>query len=118
MTEKFLTIFFAMIFVIVSSSNELTLDDVSRLNQTKVRRIIQVQKASDIYEGIAYAIKHKHKLTIAGKRHSQGGHIVYKDGVVLDMSSFDQVLSIDPQKRVITVQSGISWAQIQEEVNR
>ena len=28
-----------------------------------------------------------------------------------------QVLSIDPQKRVITVQSGISWAQIQEEVN-
>ena len=117
MTEKFLAIFFAMIFVIVSSSNELTLDDVSRLNQTKVRRIIQVQKASDIYEGIAYAIKHKHKLTIAGKRHSQGGHIVYKDGVVLDMSSFDQVLSIDPQKRVITVQSGISWAQIQEAVN-
>ena len=117
MTEKLFIILFTMISGIVSLANELTLDDVSRLNQTKVNRIIRVQKTSDIHAGIAYAIKHKHKLTIAGKRHSQGGHIVYKDGVVLDMSSFDQVLSIDPQKRAITVQSGISWAQIQEVVN-
>ena len=101
----------------VTFADNLTLDDVSRLNETKINRIIQVQDSSHIQEGLIYAIEHGLKVSIAGKRHSQGGHVVNKNGVVLDMTDFDKILDINPKKQTITVQTGISWAQIQEAVN-
>ena len=101
----------------VTFADNLTLDDVSRLNETKINRIIRVQDSSHIQEGLIYAIKHGLKVSIAGKRHSQGGHVVNKNGVVLDMTDFDKILDINPKKQTITVQTGISWAQIQEAVN-
>ena len=109
--------FLVLFFNWVSLADDLTLDDVSRLNETKINRIIRVQDSSHIQEGLIYAIKHRLKVSIAGKRHSQGGHVVYKNGVVLDMTDFDKILDINPKKQTITVQTGISWAQIQETVN-
>ena len=115
---KMLFINFLVLFLNwVTFADNLTLDDVSRLNETKINRIIQVQDSSHIQEGLIYAIKHGLKVSIAGKRHSQGGHIVNKNGVVLDMTDFDKILDINPKKQTITVQTGISWAQIQEAVN-
>ena len=102
--------FLVLFFNWVSLADDLTLDDVSRLNETKINRIIRVQDSSHIQEGLIYAIKHRLKVSIAGKRHSQGGHVVYKNGVVLDMTAFDKVLDINPKKQTITVQTGISWA--------
>ena len=90
---------------LVSLADDLTLDDVSRLNETKINRIIRVQESSHIQEGLIYASKHGLKVSIAGKRHSQGGHVVYKNGVVLDMTDFDKILDINPKKQTITVQT-------------
>ena len=90
--------FLVLFFNWGSLADDLTLDDVSRLNETKINRIIRVQDSSHIQEGLIYAIKHRLKVSIAGKRHSQGGHVVYKNGVVLDMTDFDKILDINPKK--------------------
>ena len=62
--------FLVLFFSWVSFADDLTLDDVSRLNETKINRIIRVQDSSHIQEGLIYAIKHGLKVSIAGKRHS------------------------------------------------
>ena len=47
-----------------------------------------------------------------------GGHAFYKDAVVINMLSFNKILSIDHKKKIITVQSGVTWGQIIECINK
>lgn len=35
------------------------------------------------------------KISIAGQRHSQGGHTYYEDGIVVDMASYNAIVSIE-----------------------
>src|SRR5262249_4884223 len=50
--------------------------------------------------------------SIAGVRHSQGGQAFAKHAVVLDMTTFNK-MQLDETRKVITVQSGARWHDIQ-----
>ena len=56
-------------------------------------------------------------VTVSGVHHSLGGQITYADSLYLDMSDFDKVLDFDTDKKLITVQTGISWSQIQHVID-
>ena len=92
-------------------------NDVSRLNPEIISNIIKVRSQEDVVTTLKN-LPQKTKLTISGTRHSQGGHIVYPNATVLDMSHFNKILSISPQDKLIVVQSGATWAIIQEEANK
>ena len=57
-------------------------------------------------------------VTVSGVHHSLGGQITYAHSLFLDMSDFDKVLEFDTEAKLITVQSGIKWSQIQQEIGR
>src|SRR5262249_39645440 len=50
--------------------------------------------------------------SIAGVRHSMGGHAFSKNGLVLDMTGFTR-MRLDAERRLITVQTGARWHDIQ-----
>ncbi|EMF45585.1 oxidoreductase, FAD-binding protein [Planococcus halocryophilus Or1] len=56
-------------------------------------------------------------LSIAGMQHSQGGQTVYPNGIMIDMKPYNQVLEVDSKDKTVTVQSGATWADIQEAIN-
>ena len=56
-------------------------------------------------------------ITVSGVHHSLGGKITYPNSLYLDMSHFNQVLEFDTEKKLITVQTGISWGQIQKVID-
>jgi len=56
-------------------------------------------------------------VTVSGVQHSLGGGVTYPSSLYLDMSDFDAVLNFDTDKKQITVQSGISWKQIQQVID-
>lgn len=88
------------------------LNDVSRLNPTHVHAIVQEKEIEGLQAALAEARERHLKVSIAGKRHSMGGHAFYEDAVVLDMTSFDKVLAVDPAARTMTVQSGATWSEV------
>ena len=94
-----------------------TWNDVSRLNPELVGKIVQVTDESDVVNALKTMPKGKH-IVISGTKHSQGGHIVYPDAVVLDMTKFNKIKSISVEEKVLTVQSGVTWGQVQTAVNR
>ncbi|WP_018690928.1 FAD-binding oxidoreductase [Algicola sagamiensis] len=94
-----------------------TWNDVSRLNQTKVAKIVEAKTESDLLLAIEYARQHKKQISISGTQHSQGGHIATLDGVVLDMRSFNQIMNISAKDKTIQVQSGVTWDHIQKVIN-
>lgn len=90
-----------------------TINDVSCLNPTPVSDIIAVQTIDDVSGALTRARREGLKVSIAGARHSQGGHAFAPGALVLDMRGFKS-MSLDENARVLKVQSGATWHDIQK----
>lgn len=117
MKMQFLLLLVCCLFVGVPQAHAETWNDVSRINPERVSKIITVRSQHDVVNTLKNLPKNT-KVTISGTRHSQGGHIVYPDGIVLDMTGFNKVVSVSPKDKSITVQSGATWALVQQAANK
>ncbi|WP_373232068.1 FAD-dependent oxidoreductase [Cohnella sp.] len=91
--------------------------DYSKLHPVKVERVVTGKEEQQLIETILEAKEKNLKVSIAGQRHSQGGHTYYEDGIVVDISAFNKIVSFDPSAKKITVQAGATWADIQDRIN-
>ena len=94
-----------------------TINDFSHLNKTTVSTIYYPSSIEEIHAIIENAKKSGKKVSTAGKRHSQGGHAFYPDNVVIDTKNFNKIIGLNQQEKIITVQTGATWEQIQEFIN-
>lgn len=93
------------------------MNDVGRLVPIKVREVVQGQETEQIQQILKEAKKKEMKISIAGKQHSQGGHTYFKDAIVLDMTTYNRIIKVLPEEKLITVQSGATWEDVQEAIN-
>ncbi|WP_433742366.1 FAD-binding protein [Falsibacillus pallidus] len=93
-----------------------TVMDVSRLMPMKVKKVVKGKEVDELVDIIKEANKTGQKISIAGKRHSQGGHTFYKDAVVLDMQTHNKILKVDSSKKTVLVESGATWDDVQKAV--
>ncbi|MFG6496501.1 FAD-binding oxidoreductase [Fictibacillus sp. UD] len=91
----------------------IIVEDAGRLMPTKMK----VVKSSGSTRDLQKWVKEEETISIAGMQHSQGGHTLYPNGTLLDMKSYNEILNFNPKDKKITVQSGATWADIQEKIN-
>ena len=92
------------------------IDDASRLNLTHIAEVWRVPVDSDDPEGqisqlLARARAEGLRVSIAGARHSMGGHTIYPGGIVLDMLSWNQ-MELDESSKLLKVQAGAVWEDV------
>ncbi|UCE11778.1 MAG: NADH-quinone oxidoreductase subunit NuoB [Candidatus Thorarchaeota archaeon] len=81
--------------------------------------IVQPETPQEIKTLYEFANKHKIPLVPRGAGTSgYGGAIPRKGGIVVDMRRMDSVVEIDKENLTVTVEPGISWANLQFELNR
>ncbi len=108
-----------IITLVVENKNTLpfsqkggSINDISCLNSTPIYGLVKVEKEDDIKNALIFAQDNSLKLSLAGVRHSMGGQAFFKNAVVLDMTNFKQ-MSVDEETKVLRVQSGATWHDIQ-----
>jgi FAD/FMN-containing dehydrogenase len=94
-----------------------TINDASCLNQTPVYGIVRVTSADDVRGALQLARDRQLKVTAAGQRHSMGGQTFTRDGLVLDMRGMNR-LQLDRVHKILRAESGATWAQIQQLLDR
>ena len=94
-----------------------TINDASCLNQTPVYGIVRVTSADDVRGALQLASDRQLKVTAAGQRHSMGSQTFTRDGLVLDMRGMKR-LRLDKAHKVLRAESGATWAQIQQLLDR
>jgi decaprenylphospho-beta-D-ribofuranose 2-oxidase len=104
-------------WVIANTDSGNVISDVGRLMPIKIKKMVKGQEENSMVNTINEVQKEDLKVSIAGKRHSQGGHTYYPDAVVLDMRGYNKVLKVDPVHKTIHVQSGVTWNDIQKAIN-
>ncbi len=93
-----------------------TINDASCLNRTPVRGVVDVRQMDDVRNALAFARQHGLRVSIAGVRHSMGGHAFAPNALVLDMRGFNRI-TLDEQAAVVRVESGASWHDIQKAIH-
>lgn len=91
-------------------------DDVSRLNSTPVDSIVHVatgreEAIEQLVSLMAYAREHHLPVSIAGAKHSMGGHTIAREGIQVDMLPFKQLV-LDTSNNVLTVGAGALWSDV------
>ena len=98
-------------FAQVSTLEARTANDLSTLNKTTVQEIISPKTINELQTLIKVR---KGPFSIAGARCSQGGQTIASNGIVIDMCHLNQLIQLDPQKKLITIQTGATWRDIQQ----
>lgn len=89
------------------------INDASELSLTKVDSLIDVPNSKNeivtqLQEILKYSQTKKIPISIAGARHSMGGHTMYLNGIVLNMRPYKS-MQIDTLHNVLTIGSGALW---------
>ena len=69
----------------------IRVDDVTRMNEDSVQRIIFVRSIEDIRYALNLAKKCNAKVSIRGTKHSMGGHTIAKNGVFIYMANMNKI---------------------------
>jgi len=92
-------------------------EDRGRLLPVKMKSVKSSNSEVEIRSIVRAANRHDDKISIAGMQHSQGGQTLYPGGILLDMKQYNKILKLDEKNKLITVQSGVTWADIQSYIN-
>lgn len=87
-------------------------DKQSRLNRTRVARIVQPRSLEEVEATLRAASKEGKALSVCGGRHAMGGQQFGEDAVLLDITAFNRVLNFDRGRGLIEVQGGIKWPEL------
>ena len=101
-------------FPVRAAPGRRIVSDYSGLNAVSVamqRRPAATEEVSDAIGGWPGAI------SIGGGRFSMGGQVAAPDSLHLDMRGMNRVLALDPARRVVRVQAGISWRDLQDAID-
>jgi len=88
-----------------------TVNDITQLNPIAVERIATPTSVDEISRLVA---AHPGPISIGGGRNSQGGQTACTGCLFLDMARMNHILALDASSKIITVEAGVTWRQIQE----
>jgi len=91
-----------------------SVNDVTHLNPIEVFAIATPRSTDEIRTALNSTGL---PISIGGGHFSMGGHTASPDSLHLDLRQFNQVLHFDPAARLIRVQAGIRWCDIQKFVD-
>lgn len=94
-----------------------SIEDVARLETISAHEELRIQSIREIAGALERAATLNLPLTMAGARHSQGGHIAADGAIVVDTRAFNQILSLNIADKHIKVAPGATWDQVQRAVN-
>ena len=94
-------------------NTELDCNDVhSKLNPTRVARVLHPQSEAEVSEAIALARKLGLSVSICGARHAMGGQQFGEGSLLLDLSCFTEIHPVDRDRGVVEVGAGVKWPEL------
>jgi FAD/FMN-containing dehydrogenase len=94
---------------------ELTmwLNDVhSALNKTPVATVEKPISLAQLSDALRHAREQDLSVSVAGGRHAMGGQQFLTDGLHIDTTALNRVLSVDTERGLLEVEAGIMWPDI------
>lgn len=93
-------------------------DSQSLLNPTHVRGIVRPEKVDELAALVRAAGRERRAVCVSGGRHAMGGQQFATNDWLVDIRGLNQVERLDAERGTVTVQSGVEWPALIEELDR
>jgi FAD/FMN-containing dehydrogenase len=91
----------------------LLVNDVhSRLNPTRVDRVVTPRSLEELRSAIQAAAQQRKAVCVAGGRHAMGGQQFASDAVLIDSRRLARVLGLDAENGLVEAEAGIQWPEL------
>lgn len=91
-----------------------TVNDITRLNPIQVGRVVAPKSVEQIAELLRTS---QGPVSIGGARCSMGGQTAAPGSLHLDMRQMNKLVSLSKEERLVTVQAGMRWRDLQEQID-
>jgi FAD/FMN-containing dehydrogenase len=81
----------------------------SALNETRVRRLVEVDSTDAVARAVREARREGIAVSVAGGRHAMGAQQFGTDTLLVDTRPLSRILSFDPERGLVEVEAGILW---------
>lgn len=104
---------------ITEFSRLVELNDVhSRLNPTRVLGVLRPRSIAELVRIVRGAVEEGGSLSVGGSRHAMGGQQFRSGTHHLDTTGLASVLELDRERGLVTVEAGITWPALIDELER
>ncbi|MDZ4805507.1 MAG: FAD-binding protein [Candidatus Eisenbacteria bacterium] len=93
---------------------EARASDFGRMVHKKPGAVVRPKDAEDVASVLRFANDMGYQVATRGEAHSQTGQALVEGGIVLDLTSLNAVISVDPEGLTVTCQSGVVWRNLVE----
>src|SRR5262245_1334992 len=84
----------------------------SKLNATRVARVVAVDSEAALAAALAAARAEGRPVCVAGGRHAMGGQQFAAGAVLIDMRPMRRIIGLDRERGVVEAEAGIQWPEL------
>lgn len=88
----------------------ITLADTNPFTISPIHKFISIDDIEGLKAAVLEANAKDKTISVIGAQHSQGGHSIARDGIVLDLKNFNKIYI--KEGHMVTVQSGARWFDV------
>lgn len=89
----------------------VVVNDVTGMTPVKIKAVVQPESTAQVSELVK---RTSGSISIAGGKYSMGGQTAFKDAIQIDSSKLNHVISFNPEDKLLTIEAGASWQQVQQ----
>lgn len=95
-------------------TSDIFITDKLGISSIRVNNIISPKSVTELQKIISNSTQ---PISVIGAGYSQGGQIGYPNSIAIDTSHLNKVIAFNKDKKIITVQAGATWYDVQKYID-
>ncbi|OCG37442.1 MULTISPECIES: FAD-binding oxidoreductase [unclassified Gilliamella] len=109
---KKLTLLSCCFFLLLPlKAQAVVVNDVTGMTPVQASAVMQPESTQQVSELVKNT---SGPISIAGGKYSMGGQTAINNGIQIDTQKLNHVIDFNPEKKILTIETGATWRQVQE----
>ncbi|MFQ1000118.1 FAD-binding protein [Gilliamella sp. BG6] len=109
---KKLTLLSCCFFLLLPlKAQAVVVNDVTGMTPVQASAVMQPESTQQVSELVKNT---SGPISIAGGKYSMGGQTAINNGIQIDTQKLNHVIDFNPEKKLLTIETGATWRQVQE----
>jgi FAD/FMN-containing dehydrogenase len=109
---KKLTLLSCCLFLLLPLKTQaVVVNDVTGMTPVQASAVMQPESTQQVSELVKNT---SGPISIAGGKYSMGGQTAINNGIQIDTQKLNHVIDFNPEKKLLTIETGATWRQVQE----
>ncbi|KDN11368.1 FAD-binding oxidoreductase [Gilliamella sp. Imp1-1] len=109
--KKLTLLSYCLFLLLPLKTQAVVVNDVTGMTPVQASAVMQPESTQQVSELVKNT---SGPISIAGGKYSMGGQTAISNGIQIDTQKLNHVIDFNPEKKLLTIETGATWRQVQE----